>query len=483
MLKTESRPHSAGSFYVTGGTLPLNAPSYVVRQADRDLLEGLGQGEFCYVLNTRQMGKSSLMIRAATELGAQGCRVAVLDLTAIGQNLTPAQWYAGLLSSLAEQLAMEDELEDFWLEETELGPMQRFFAAIGQVALPSVKGRLVIFIDEIDAVRSLPFPADEFFVGIRECYNRRTRDPEYEKLSFCLLGVATPADLIRDTRMSPFNIGRRIELTDFTPEEAAPLAKGLPGGSNTLARVLYWTSGHPYLTQRLCRVIAEDGKATTPREVDSLCEHLFLTRQARDMDDNLAFVRNRILRSEADLTSLLDLYRSVRNGKKVKDDGTDPLIPILRLSGVVAVRAGGYLRVRNRIYDRVFDDNWVLSQYPGAEVRRQREAYRRGVFRTALGAAIIIACMVFLTSQAIRQEIRAVASQEAAKQAQERAQADANQAELEMVDIDARRRQAEQEAAKAKADDARERALLAQALAELRELRREQGNRAKTPTL
>ena len=38
------------------------------------------------------------------------------------------------------------------------------------------------------------------------------------------LGVATPAQLIKDRRRTPFNIGHRIELTDFTPEEARPLA-------------------------------------------------------------------------------------------------------------------------------------------------------------------------------------------------------------------------------------------------------------------
>src|SRR6185436_17375008 len=65
------------------------------------------------------------------------------------------------------------------------------------------------------------------FAAIRECYNRRSEEPEYGRLTFCLVGVATPADLIRDTRTTPFNIGRRIELRDFTPEEAAPLAAGL----------------------------------------------------------------------------------------------------------------------------------------------------------------------------------------------------------------------------------------------------------------
>src|SRR5437867_3385491 len=90
-----------------------------------------------------------------------------------------------------------------------------------------IAGPVVLFIDEIDAVRSLPFSTDEFFAAIRECYNRRSQDPAFERLTFCLLGVATPSDLIQDTRTTPFNIGHRIELTDFTPAEAAPLAAGL----------------------------------------------------------------------------------------------------------------------------------------------------------------------------------------------------------------------------------------------------------------
>ena len=91
---------STNSFYVTGGTLRLDAPSYVERQADRDLFESLLQGEFCYVLTARQMGKSSLMVRTANKLRSQGAHVIALDLSAVGQNLTPGQWYNGLLTSM-----------------------------------------------------------------------------------------------------------------------------------------------------------------------------------------------------------------------------------------------------------------------------------------------------------------------------------------------------------------------------------------------
>src|SRR5205807_4375081 len=141
--------------------------------------------------------------------------------------------YEGLLSRIGQQLNLEDELEEFWLAHERLGPLQRWMRAISEAVLPRCAGQVVIFVDEIDAVRSLPFSTDEFFAGIREFYNRRTEDAELSRLTFCLLGVATPSDLIRDTRTTPFNIGQRIELADFTERDSLPLAEGL-GREQTL---------------------------------------------------------------------------------------------------------------------------------------------------------------------------------------------------------------------------------------------------------
>ncbi len=397
-------------FYVVGGTVQRDAPCYVQRQADQDLYDSLRQGKFCYVLTSRQMGKSSLMIRTAAKLREEGAGVMVLDLTAIGQNLSAEQWYDGLLTQIAQQLDLDDELEEFWAAHPKLGPLQRWMQAIRQVILPRYAGRAVIFIDEIDAVRSLPFSTDEFFAAIRECYNRRTEDAELERLTFCLLGVATPSDLIRDTRTTPFNIGQRIELNDFSAAEAAPLARGLGReeklGAKLLERILYWTGGHPYLTQRLCQAVAEDASVRNASGVDRVCEELFLSSRARERDDNLLFVRERLLRSEADQVSLLDLYLQVREHKRVRDDDASPLVSVLRLSGVTRV-VEGYLYVRNRIYYRVFDQEWVIANMPDAEVRRQRAAYRRGLLRAAAVAAVILAAIGGLAFTAIKQRNRA----------------------------------------------------------------------------
>src|SRR5207244_3206346 len=100
-----------------------------------------------------------------------------------------------------------------------------------------------------------------------------------------------PSDLIRNTRMTPFNIGQRIELHDFTELEAAQLVKGLSGdvrdGAALLKRILYWTGGHPYLTQRLCRMVAEEANVRSATDVDRLCEACFFSSRAREQDNNL----------------------------------------------------------------------------------------------------------------------------------------------------------------------------------------------------
>ena len=272
------------TFFVTGGTLPPDASSYVERQADKDLFAALLAGEYCYVLNSRQMGKSSLSVRTIGKLQEAGVKTAFVDLTRIGsQNVSPEQWYAGLLAETGRALGLRTEFLKCWKDLTHLPPVQRYFSAVRDVALTAIEIPLVIFVDEIDAVRSLSFSVDEFFAAVRACHNARTEDPVYSRLTFCLVGSATPSDLIVDTRMSPFNIGKRIELKDFTLEEIGPLIQGLIipihpiSPISTIAaralrdRIFHWTHGHPYLTQALCSALHEDpaeptpSKATAPR--------------------------------------------------------------------------------------------------------------------------------------------------------------------------------------------------------------------------
>ncbi len=116
---------------------------------------------------------------------------------------------------------------------------------IETVLLEEIQQNVVIFIDEIDSLLGLDFPIDDFFAFIRSCYNKRAQKSTYKRLTFALLGVATPPDLIADKNRTPFNIGRAIELKGFSLHEAMPLMPGLKEiGSQPealLAEILNWT--------------------------------------------------------------------------------------------------------------------------------------------------------------------------------------------------------------------------------------------------
>ena len=316
--------------------------------------------------------------------------------------------------------------------------MQRFFGALAAYALPEGDAPLVVFVDEVDATRSLPFAADEFFGGVRECHNRRAHDPAFERLTFCLLGAAIPSDLIKETEASPFNVGERIAVKDFTREEAMAFAIGLeplspPGergrgeGSGKLlaARVHHWTAGHPFLTQSLCRRLAETN-AQTPADVDRLVEKDLFAPSARESNVNLADVGNRVLLSESDddperhRAEILSLYDRVRRGRRVEDDESSPRVAILKLSGLV-VAEDGLLRTRNRIYERVFGPGWIAEHMPDGEARRVRRAYRRGLLRAAAVGAAMLAVVGALGVNATSNAHRAEAALAQARKDRDRA--------------------------------------------------------------
>lgn len=412
-------------FFVSGGTLPPDSASYLPRSADKTLFHSLRSGSFCYVLNSRQLGKSSLSVQTIARLDETGIRTAFLDLTRIGgKNLNAEQWYAGLAFELGRELNRTRELLAFWKQRTDLSPVQRLFSALREVALMGeALSPLVIFIDEIDATRSLPFDPDEFFAAIRECYNRRVADPALQRLTFCLLGVAVPSDLVRNRATTPFNIGERIYLEDFTEEELHPFASALgPNGKELVKRVHYWTNGHPFLSQSLCRAIVAKGGAKTTRIVDDVVREELFDYKARESNINLADVANIALhydsrtdteQSEPEQAQfradVLSTYLNVLEGKRVVDDESNRVVVILKLSGIVK-SDGRFLLVRNRIYEHVFDRTWIEEHMPEQELRRQRHSYLRGAWRTATALGTVIAIVAATAAFAWSSRMQAIAA-------------------------------------------------------------------------
>ncbi|WP_104987827.1 AAA-like domain-containing protein [Sorangium cellulosum] len=360
--------------FQAGGTVGDGA-IYIERSADRELFDALRRGELCYVLSTRQIGKSSLRLRVSRQLRAEQLECASVDLGALGADTaTPVSWYLGIASEIAEQLGLEPP-DDFWDEHWHLGPVHCWLRWLEDVVLVDISAAIVLFLDEIDATLSLPFSRDDFFTGIRAFVNRRAERPANARLTFCLLGVATPRELVSDPTRTPFNIGRSIRLDDFTRAEARGLRAGLdglvPDPDALLDAIFAWTSGHPYMTQRLCADLTGELRGL---DVDDAVARRFLD-QARTEDPNLRYAE-RCLDAHgphhgphhrpAHAAKLLGLYKRLLEGERIAADSGDPVQLALRLTGLSAERSrpGGppCLAVRNRIFGHVFDRAWVRAR-------------------------------------------------------------------------------------------------------------------------
>jgi CHASE2 domain-containing sensor protein len=387
--------------YIFSGSLPENASTYVIREADAQLYEGLKEGKFCYVLNSRQSGKSSLRVRTMQRLRDDGVQCAAVDLSAGGiQNVPPEQWYADLIDTLIDSLGLDLDFGDWW-EANQLNSLvTRFRKFLEEVLLVEVQESIVIFIDEIDSVLSLNFPTDDFFALIRACYNKRVDNPEYNRLTFCLLGVASPSNLIEDKQRTPFNIGNAISLKGFQLHEVEPLEKGLrdkfANPQAVMKEILIWTGGQPFLTQKLCHLILEDFEKSDFSSVSKVVKsHIIDNWESQDEPEHLKTIRDRIFKDKQRVFKLLELYQRVLIvGEVLADEAYENIE--LRLSGLV-IKEHGKLTPYNKIYKYVFSQNWInraladlrpyaeaLSAWSASNYKDERRLLRGQILQDAI---------------------------------------------------------------------------------------------------
>ena len=383
-----------------GGTLNPRRNIYITRPEDDRLYDLLREGHYVNLLSSRQMGKSSLMVRTAARLAEDGIHFVAIDLAGdMGGTLDSVEpYYMGLLAHIARDLRLSLDLEVWWHSLTTETWNQRLLRFFRDVVSQQIEGRVVIFLDEIDSTLKLPF-TDDLFTAIRSMYNERPLVAAYEQISFCLIGVATANELIKDRRTTPYNVGETLELDDFDAgrdnldDLARVLHEDEQQGRALLERVLYWTGGHPYLTAKLCTDLLAD-QVSTPADVDRYVEQEFASLERVRNDTHfqaiLRFVEQRLSSGLA----ALKLYRRIYRGAREKD------IPgvaqnELKLSGLIKRDAEGYLVVRNPIYRRVFDLKWVASLSP-----LRQSALNRFI---AIGALlVVVVVLLFVVVETVR---------------------------------------------------------------------------------
>ncbi|MBB6050256.1 AAA-like domain-containing protein [Armatimonas rosea] len=260
-----------------GGAVPLRSEHYITRAVDGAFHAALERQEAIVLLKgARQVGKTSLLARGLQAARERGAQVVIVDFQSLGSEvLTSAEsLYRALAEALCEQLELETPPESHWsASRSGAANLERY---LRRVVFAASERALVWGMDEADRLFPLSF-GSEVFGLLRSWHNRRTLDPAgpWSRLTMTLT-YATEAHLfITDPNQSPFNVGVRLLLTDFSVDEVAELAARF--GIAQSQPVYDLLAGHPFLTRRGLEVLAAGGTLEATHTFDDHLERLLFS--------------------------------------------------------------------------------------------------------------------------------------------------------------------------------------------------------------
>lgn len=342
---------SATPFKAGGALTDEQAAIYIERQVDRDALTHLRAMDYLLVIEPRQQGKTSLTNRLMCHTALGDVAFAYLDVTTPDLS-TEAAWYQTLCLRILRQLRGFISRDQWPIIPQNSAGWRDFLWDVAALATDAHQ-RVVIALDEIGAVT---FPgATDFFSVLRDVYNSRQAETEFKQLTFLLAGAFHPRDLIKDDKISPFNIAQRVRMDDFTLAQVRELVdKGNWTDEQATAlaeRIHYWTDGQPYLTQLLCSYLAPDA---APADVDAAVEQL------RRVDENHLPPLLERLNSDEKLRKYVD---RILAGERIRFYPRENRRQAqLESLGVVKEDAEGFCIIRNRIYQQALTGQESLEE-------------------------------------------------------------------------------------------------------------------------
>lgn len=360
-----------GEFFSVGPPLHAVKPGYVRRAADDFLYQTLVAGNYAHIIAPDRTGKSSLIAAISARLQNNGFRVAVLNLSQIGERdggSDAGRWYYSIAYRLLRQLRLKVNLQTWWQDNSILSNRQRLVEFFADIILQNIQERIVVFVDEIQYVADLPFD-EHLLASIRAAHNARGTEPEFSRLSFAMFGECDPYSLVLDPTMSPFLISQEIRLSDFSREDlnifAAELDLSIVDAGLALDRIFEWTSGQPYLSQKLARSVAREQISGDIRgHVDRIATHQLAGRGATRNEPHLSHLHRLVVDDKKNHEPLLNLYGRIRKGIRVAHDSQSKVQRRLMATGLVVATDSGDLAVRNKIYETVFTARWANENLP-----------------------------------------------------------------------------------------------------------------------
>jgi hypothetical protein len=323
-----------------GGAVPLDSEFYVVRSTDEEFQSAIARFDsIVLVKGARQMGKTSLLARGLQQARQAGARVVLTDFQALNAAHLESvdTLFLTLAAEIADQLDLDVLPREVW--NPERGPSMNFGRYVRREVLGRIATRVVWGLDEVDRLFSCDF-GSEVFGLFRSWHNARSLDPEgpWSKLTLAI-AYATEAHLfITDLNQSPFNVGTRLVLEDFTLEQIAEVNRryGSPLTAPEVARYFGLVGGQPYLVRKGLHEMATHSTR-------------FADFESRADSDEGPFGDHlrRILVLLAQDRDLRDVVRGVLNGHSAP---TEESFYRLRSAGVIAGDSPRDARPRCQLY-------------------------------------------------------------------------------------------------------------------------------------
>jgi tetratricopeptide (TPR) repeat protein len=377
---------------------------YVERDADQQLKRVIDDmGRPAYVLVARQMGKTNLLLHAKRKYQKKGDIFVYLDVS--NPLETVLEFFNSIVDAIIDTGLLPDSVVSELLQEREKAPplaAHRLHERELRKILAVIPGKLVIFLDEVDALGSRQY-SDQVFAYIRSIYfAARTNFPEFNRLSYVLSGVAEPSELIKNKDISPFNIGQKIYLDDFSRDEFNQLCKKADQAFdlNALERIFYWTSGNPRMSWDILAWLGErhgDGTHVGESHVDAAVDELYLKNFDLPPVDH---IRNLVEKDIELQTALISMHF----GKS--DAIPSHVTNKLYLAGIARLESSsGLVKIRNRIIADSLSLGWVqeLEGKLATPIDRAYAAYQQHRWADAL--VLLEECFKTTDSESVRAEI------------------------------------------------------------------------------